>query len=45
MVINGESGSGKTETFKYAVEFLTKVNSKNDSLSFKIIEVIYLFNC
>ena len=39
IVLNGESGSGKTETFKYAIDFLTKISCKNDQLRTKIFQV------
>lgn len=39
IVLNGESGSGKTETFKYAIDFLTKISCKNDQMRTKILQV------
>ncbi|CAF0706559.1 unnamed protein product [Brachionus calyciflorus] len=36
IVLNGESGSGKTETFKYAIDFFSKISCKNEILRNKI---------
>lgn len=40
IVLNGESGSGKTESFKYAVDFFTKMTCRNDTLRNKINQVL-----
>lgn len=42
IVVNGESGSGKTETSKHAIDFIAKVSSKNDAIR-KKIEIVSLF--
>lgn len=38
IILNGESGSGKTETFKYAVDFFAKSYCRNDLLRNRIIK-------
>ena len=43
-VISGDSGSGKTETFKYAVKYFTKATSKNEILTKNINEVSTKYN-
>ncbi len=39
MVLNGDSGSGKTEISKYAIDYLTKISCKNEKLRTKIMQV------
>lgn len=40
IILNGESGSGKTETLKYAIDFFTKMTCRNETLRIKIHQVI-----
>ncbi len=42
IVVNGESGSGKTETSKHAIDFIAKVSSKNETIRKKLEIVIYI---
>jgi ABC-type oligopeptide transport system ATPase subunit len=41
MVMIGESGSGKTETCKYAIEYFTNTSCKNEILKTKINQVLF----
>jgi len=42
MVFNGESGSGKTEQFKHAVEYLTRLSTNNETLLLNINRSMYI---
>jgi myosin heavy subunit len=39
ILMNGESGSGKTETFKYAIDFFAKTTCKKEKLRNKLLNV------
>jgi myosin heavy subunit len=39
MVLNGDSGSGKSELSKYAIDYFTKISCKNEKLRHKIMQV------
>jgi myosin heavy subunit len=39
MVLNGDSGSGKSEISKYAIDYFTKLSCKNEKLRNKIMQV------
>jgi chitin synthase len=42
MVFKGESGSGKTEQFKYALAYLIRCSSKNKTLNLRINRSMYI---
>lgn len=37
LVLNGESGAGKTETFRYMIEYFAKIHCPNDLLRGRIL--------
>ena len=39
LVLNGESGSGKTETAKHAIDYLAFISSKNEALKTRLNQV------
>lgn len=41
IILNGESGSGKTETLKYTIDFFTKMTCPKDTLRVKIHQVSF----
>jgi myosin heavy subunit len=49
LVLSGESGSGKTETFKYALDFFAKMTCKKESMKNRLLMVkarfIFLIQC
>lgn len=38
IIVNGESGTGKTETFKYMIEYFAKIHCPNDLLRGRILK-------
>lgn len=38
IVLNGESGSGKSETCKYLMEYFTNIKCNNDSFKLKLLQ-------
>ena len=44
LVLSGESGSGKTELSKYAIDFFVNVSPQSGSFQSKIQFVIFFFS-